>query len=325
MTRFWVGNGNRKSELISYTSFLMRIDIDLRRLRFFVEVVRQGGFSHAAKVVFATQSTVSKAVKQLEGDLGVQLLDRSGHRSELTDAGKRVYDRGLRLLAAGEDLTTELDDLRGLKHGSLRIGFPRMGSSGLFGAAFASFRRSHPGIEVELAVHEGSKLEALLRSGELDLAALVHPLAPGFAWQDVRSDPLVVLLPRDHPLAARQTVRLDRLAQCPFILFEEGMALNDVILDACRKKGFVPNVAVHTGQIDFIFELVAAGVGIGFLPRVLPERRPHRMVRAVLLESPRCYWRLALAWRQGGYLSHAARAWLEHVKRDTASAKKAAG
>jgi DNA-binding transcriptional LysR family regulator len=66
----------------------MRIDIDLRRLRLFVEVVRQGGFSRAAQAAFATQPTVSKAVKQLEDELGVPLLDRSGRRSELTTAGK---------------------------------------------------------------------------------------------------------------------------------------------------------------------------------------------------------------------------------------------
>ena len=68
----------------------MRIDIDLRRLRLFVEVVRQGGFSRAAKVVFATQPTVSKAVKQLEHELGAVLLERLGHRSALTAAGEIV-------------------------------------------------------------------------------------------------------------------------------------------------------------------------------------------------------------------------------------------
>lgn len=95
----------------------MGIDLDLRRLRFFVEVVRQGGFSPATKVVFATQSAVSKAVRQLEDELGLPLLNRIGHRTELTEAGKVVYRRGPDLLARAGDLTVELAALRGLEQG----------------------------------------------------------------------------------------------------------------------------------------------------------------------------------------------------------------
>src|SRR5271154_1522369 len=103
--------------------------MEIRTLRAFVEVVRQGGFSQAAKVVFATQSTVSKAVKQLEDELGVSLLDRIGHRSTLTSAGDVVYRGALKLLAERDNLLAELDDLRGLKRGTLRLGFPQVGSS----------------------------------------------------------------------------------------------------------------------------------------------------------------------------------------------------
>jgi DNA-binding transcriptional LysR family regulator len=78
--------------------------MDFRTIRTFVEVVRQGGFSQAAKVVFTTQSTVSKAVKQLETELGVALLDRRGHRSILTPEGDVVYRRALKILAEGDDL-----------------------------------------------------------------------------------------------------------------------------------------------------------------------------------------------------------------------------
>ena len=108
-------------------------------------MVRRGGFSQAAKVVFATQPTVSKAVKQLEDELGVPLLNRVGHRSELTAVGNIVYRRAVSLLSEGEDLIAELDELRGLKRGKLRLGFPRVGSSAVFAPMFASFRRRYPG------------------------------------------------------------------------------------------------------------------------------------------------------------------------------------
>ena len=291
----------------------MRIDLDLRKLRVFVEVVRQGGFSQAAKVVFSTQPTVSKVVKQLEDEFGVRLLNRIGHRSELTTAGEIVYRRALSLLTQGEDLIAELDELRGLKRGKLRVGFPRAGSSALFAPLFVSFRKRYPGIDVEIVVHDKDLAERL-RAGELDLALLAHPIAQDFDAQDVRTEPLVVLLPPDHELADRKAISLERLATFPFILFEEGFALNDVILDACRAKGITPKIAARSSQVDFIVELVAAGVGIAFLPRVISEKHAHRSVRRALLDDPKSKWRIALAWRRGGYLSHAAHAWLAHTR-----------
>jgi DNA-binding transcriptional LysR family regulator len=288
----------------------MGIDLDLRRLRFFVEVVRQGGFSPAAKVVFATQSAVSKAVKQLEDELGLPLLNRIGHRTELTEAGKVVYRRALGLLAQAGDLTVELAALRGLEHGRLLLGFARAGSSAPLAALFAEFRRRYPNIEVQMSVHGPGRLEELLNQGELDLAALLQPVPPGLAFQEMRNEPLVALLPRGHALAERKSLKLARLAHLPFILFEEGFALNEMILEVCAEKGIAPQVAARSGQVDFILELVAAGMGVAFLPQLFVQRRPHRSVCAVPLDEPKCNWRLVMAWRESGYLSHAAQAWL---------------
>src|SRR5260221_4716116 len=282
----------------------MRIDLSLRRLKMFVEVVRQGGFSRAAEASFASQPTVSKAVRQLERELGAPLLHRIGQRAELTAAGEIVYRRALGLLAESENLVAELDDLRGLKRGRLRLGFARMGTSALFAPQLTSFRRRYPGVEVDLSVHNRKGLEEALRAGEVDLAGLVHPIAREFEWQDVSSDSLVALLPREHRFAGRNTVRVAKLAASPFILGEEGGALAELILGACREAEVTPKISARSSQVDFIFELVAAGVGIGFVPRAVTEQRPHRSVRAVRLDEPKCTWRVALAWRRGGDPSH---------------------
>jgi len=118
--------------------------MDFRTLRAFVEVVRQGGFSQAAKTVFATQSTVSKAVKQLEEEIGAPLLERMGHRTRLTDLGEVVYSRAVRLLADRSDLLAELDELRGLKRGRLRLGLPPVASSSIFAPLLVRYRRPLP-------------------------------------------------------------------------------------------------------------------------------------------------------------------------------------
>jgi len=288
--------------------------MELRTLRAFVEVVRQGGFSAAAKTLFATQSAVSKAVKQLEEEIGVPLLDRIGHRSSMTAAGEAVYRRALRMLAERDDLLGEIAEIRGLQRGVLRLGLPPIGAATLFAPIFAAYRRRYPGVEIRLVEHGSDRLEDVLRAGEIELAASLLPVPEEFDWQAVQREPLVALLPPGHVLA-QGTVSLDALREEPFILFESGFALNRIILDACRGLGFEPVVAVRSSQIDFIMELAGAGMGVAFLPALISQQRPQAKVVRVPLVGPAIDWDMAIIWRRGAYLSHAAKAWLEVARR----------
>ncbi|MGO1344268.1 LysR family transcriptional regulator [Chromohalobacter japonicus] len=288
--------------------------MEFRPLRAFVEVVRQGGFSQAAKTVFATQSTVSKAVKQLEEEIGLPLLDRIGHRSVLTAAGEVVYRRGVKLLAGRDDLLTELDEIRGLKRGALRLGLPPVGSSTLFAPLFAVYSQRYPGIEVRLVEHGSAQLQESLRAGEIDFAGALLPTSEEFDWQMVRREPLVALLPSNHRLVGKRSISLADLKKTPFILFESGFALHRVILDASRRAGFEPNVVAQSSQIDFMIELVGAGLGAAFLPRMIATQRRNAVVRHVLLDEPGTEWIMAMVWRRDAYLSGAAKAWLELVR-----------
>jgi DNA-binding transcriptional LysR family regulator len=292
----------------------MGIALDSRRLRMFVEVVRQGGFSRAAQTLFATQPTVSKAVSQLEAELGAQLLNRVGRRIDLTAAGELVYRRAVPLLAQSDDLVAELAELRGLKSGVLRIGFPRLGASALFARMFALFRRRYPAVEVNVAVHSGQKMRELLRAGEIDVGVLGYPIEPEFERQDVRTEPFMVLLPREHPLASRRSITVSRLAGIPVIFPDEDSVLNQTLLAAYHRAGITPKVATRCHQSELMFELVAAGQGIAFLPRVLVQPHQHRGVRCVTLRDPGCDWRISFSWRRGSHLSAAAQAWLAHAR-----------
>ena len=284
--------------------------MELRNLRALVEVVRQGGFSRAARTLFSTQSTVSKAVRQLEEELGEALLERLGNGVRLTGAGEIVYARAVAMLAESEHLVAELADLRGLISGRLRLGLPIFGSARLFAPLFAEYRSRHPGVEIELMEQGSARLEAALLAGEVELAVSLLPVPDAFDWQLVRDDPLMAVLWADHPLRGRTSVRLAELAASPLILFEQGFVLNARIEAACRARGFAPNAAARSGQVDFIIALVAAGLGVALLPRILTEGRPLAPLRTALVDETDLRWRAALVWRKGARLSPAARAWL---------------
>lgn len=288
--------------------------MNLRRLRVFVEVVRQGGFSQAAEVVSLTQSSVSKAVRTLEDELGTPLLNRIGHKSELTAAGEIAFRRALVLLAERNDLIAEINELRDLKGGTLRIGLPPVGCGVLFAQMFATYRSRYPRVNIELIEHGSKKLRECLEAGEVDLAALLIPIDETFAYQQVRNEPLVAVLPGAHSLSRRKRINFSDLADSPFILFEEGFALNALIMAACDRRAIVPRVTARSGQIDFIADLVAAGLGVAFLPRMLAQKHKHAGIALVPLDEPDTDWNIALAWRAGAHLPPAAIAWLELAK-----------
>ena len=288
--------------------------MNLRTLRVFVEVVRQGGFSQAAEVVSLTQSSVSKAIRTLEDELGTPLLNRIGHKSELTAAGEIAFRRALVLLAERNDLIAEINDLRDLKGGTLRIGLPPVGCGVLFAQMFATYRSRYPRVNIELIEHGSKKLRECLEAGEVDLAALLIPIDETFAYQQVRNEPLVAVLPGAHSLSRRKRINFSDLADSPFILFEEGFALNALIMAACDRRAIVPRVTARSGQIDFIADLVAAGLGVAFLPRMLAQKHKHAGIALVPLDEPDTDWNIALAWRAGAHLPPAAIAWLELAK-----------
>ncbi|APF02093.1 TPA: LysR family transcriptional regulator [Legionella pneumophila] len=288
--------------------------MEFKLLQTFIEVVRQGSFSKAAENLFATQSTVSKAIKQLEEELGFTLIERFKKRNIPTAAGEIVYQRGTKLLADRDDLLKELDEIRGLKQGRLRLGISPVGSSTLFAPLFVLYRQRYPGIEVELVEHGSDKLAECLRAGDIDFAGALLPISEEFDYQLVRSEPLVALLASKHPLATQHSISLPELKEIPFILFGSGFALHRIVLDACRQAGFEPKVVAQSSQIDFMLELVAAGLGVAFLPQMIATQRPVTQIRSLLLKGSEFQWNMAMTWRRNSYLSEAAKAWLSLVR-----------
>jgi DNA-binding transcriptional LysR family regulator len=291
--------------------------MDLRELKVFVEVVKQGGFSAATKVLFASQSTVSKAIKQLEDEVGVQLFDRLGRKVKLTVAGDLVYRHAIAMLSARENLQNDLADLNGLRRGRIRLGLSRLGSANLFTNLVVQFRKRYPGIEVELVERGVLSLQQALREGSLDLAVCRLPVPEDLDWMLIHDEPLLALISHEHPLANASAIDLDQLADTPFILFEQGFALNSQIMSACQIHGFSPRVAAYSGQSELIQALVAANVGVAFLPRnICPAAHPF--IRCLPIREPEFRWRRTLAWKRECPLPPAARTFLDMVKADVA-------
>jgi DNA-binding transcriptional LysR family regulator len=290
--------------------------MELRALRYFVEVVRQQSFTVAAERLFVTQPTISKMVKALEEEIGAPLLLRDGRQMVLTEEGRIVFQRGQEVLAAHAQLQAELDDIDTLGRGQLTIGTPTMGGS-LFTPAIAEFKRRYPKIELKLFEQGSLGIEAALMTGELELGGLLLPVdADLFDVLPISRHPLWLVARRGSRWDGAQQVRLADLAAEPFVFYGESLALNDVVTRACRDAGFTPTIVARSGHWDFMAALVHAGLGIALLPALYCRRLDTAQFTLRPVFEPEISWEMAVGWRRNGYLSHAARAWLD-VARET--------
>lgn len=285
--------------------------MDIRTLRYFVEVVRQQSFTRAAEKLFVTQPTISKMLKNLEDELNCTLLIRDGRRLLLTDTGQVVFERGLAILAEFRQLEAELSDINHLNRGVLRLGIPPMVGM-LMAGPISLFRQRYPGVELEVSEFGGLTVQQAVMNGDLDVAMTALPVEEesGLATLPLFSHPLCVLVPRSGQWTTCESISPEALAEHPLLIYNEDFALSRQLLELFSQHNVKPRIAVRSGQWDFLAAMVQAGVGIAILPEPICQRLDKQTLRWIPLESD-LRWQLGMIWREGVYLSHSAQAWLK--------------
>lgn len=286
--------------------------MDVRALRYFVETVRHASFTQAAKVLFVTQSTVSKMIRQLEEEAGTPLLIRDGHTARPTDTGRIMYQRGLQVLETMRQLSEELRQTADLRRGALEVGIPPMINL-LFTPVVKRFRELHPGIHLTLREGTGQAVEGLVASGELEVGATILPIAPdgGLAAQRFGSYPIWVIGPPDAPWAGKTSLPLSALRDARLLIPTDDFAITRRLRQAFAEAGLQPGIAAQSAHWDFLVAMASAGLGVALLPEPLMLRMKTRGLSTAKLAKSGMQWEVGHIWPQSGYLSYAARAWLE--------------
>lgn len=285
--------------------------MDLRSLRYFVETVKLNSFTLAAESLHVTQSTISKMVRQLEDEVGAQLLVRDGRKLSLTDTGQVVYARGEDMLATMRQLNLELRDIQAARAGSLTVGVPPMINL-LFTPVLKAFRQRHPDIVLTLHEGTGQDIERQVAAGELEIGMTVLPADPALALETVpiASYPIWALAAAGTFARQRTSLPVKALAKLPLVLLKDDFAMTRNLRAAFRGAGFEPQVAAQSGQWDWLVAMASAGMGVALVPEPFIHRLAIGKLDALPLVEPRLQWQVAHAWN-GRYLSHAARAWLD--------------
>ncbi len=288
--------------------------MDIRTLRYFVEVVRQQSFTRAAEKMFVTQPTISKMLRNLEDELGCTLLLREGRRLVLTDTGRAVFERGVAILGEFRQLKNELADINNLNKGVLRLGIPPMVGM-MMAEPIAEYRRQYPGIELKIAEFGGLKVQQAVMNSELDLAMTALTSEPDDNLETLAfsSHSMCVLAPRSGPWLSRNGVALEELEDWPLLVYNEDFSLSRQMTQLFAEHHISPRIAVRSGQWDFLAAMVQANVGIAILPEPICQRLDKTNLVWLPLHSP-LRWQLGMIWRRDSYLSQSARAWIRCCK-----------
>ncbi|MDQ0861915.1 LysR family transcriptional regulator [Bacillus sp. V2I10] len=288
--------------------------MDIKHLQYFIEVSNFNSFSRAAEHLFITQPTISKMIKNLETELGVELFDRSRKKLALTDAGQIILEQAKLIDKAFNNLETELDNLTGLKKGHIRIGLPPIFDAHFFLKIVSSFHEKYPGITFQLVEDGSKKIEEDVGNNLLDVGIIVLPTKNDiFNHFSFMEEDLKLILHPSHPLAEREEVQLAELANESFILFNKDFVLNDRIILSCNSVGFNPHIISESSQQSFIEEMVAYKLGISLLPESICDNL-NTHVKSVKVVNPSISWNLAIIWGKNQYFSYAAKEWLQFTK-----------
>ncbi|HHR0960049.1 TPA: LysR substrate-binding domain-containing protein [Klebsiella oxytoca] len=246
------------------------MNIELRHLRYFIAVAEELHFGHAAARLNISQPPLSQQIQILEQQIGARLFARTNRSVSLTDAGKQFLADSRQILSQVEDAAARAARLHHGETGELRIGFT---SSAPFIKAvsdtLSTFRHRYPDVHIQTRETNTREQIVPLNEGALDLGLMRNTQLPEtLVWERVLREPLLAMVPRDHPLASQLGVSLRELAREPFVFFDPhvGTGLYDDILGLMRRYDLTPVITQEVGEAMTIIGLVAAGLGVSILP-----------------------------------------------------------
>ncbi|MDO8292999.1 MAG: HTH-type transcriptional regulator CysB [Gallionella sp.] len=267
--------------------------MNLQQLRYVNEIVRRGlKISDAADALYTSQPNISKQIKQLEQELGIDIFVRNGKRVvAITEPGQAILDIARRMLHDAENLRQVGQEFHTQDSGHLTIATTHTQARYILPPVVKQFIRRYP--KVKLGLHQGNptQIAEQVLNGEADVAIATESLSlyddlvtlPCYEWHHC------VVVPPKHPLLEEKKLTLAKIAQYPIVTYDFAFSGRGKINEAFEKAHIEPNIALTAIDADVIKTYVELGLGIGILAEIafVPERDRHlRMIDAKHLFKP---------------------------------------
>lgn len=292
--------------------------MELRQLQYALQIAIDKNFSRAAEKLHIAQPSLSQQLSKLEKEIGVLLFQRTTNSVEATYAGTLFVEKAQKILDMVEQLKKEMEDISQMRKGRLVVGSLPITGAHVLPLVLPAFQARYPEIDIVLVEETTANLEQLTASGQADISLLSLPLIDeALDYEAVIEEEIVLSVPGTHPLAQysaggrTKMVDITELRDEPFITLKKGQGFRQITLDLCQQAGFTPNIVFESSNIETVQSLVAAGMGIAFVPLMVSRGRWSEFAPAYLPLSIRPTRTLVIAYRKGRYLSKAVAAFME--------------
>jgi LysR family transcriptional regulator, hydrogen peroxide-inducible genes activator len=272
--------------------------VTLRQLRYLDALARQGNFGRAAEECAISQPALSMQIRELEQQLGAELVSRRHGMTVLTEAGVEVARRAGPILSATRDLADSVRHGGPLLSKTLRLGVIPTLAPYVLPLLLPELQRTHPDLCLDLLETQTKTLVTELAQGTLDVLLLALPLEKTeFETVVLFSDPFLFAVPADDPLPERARVKPSDVNARRLLLLEEGHCLRDQALIYCGKHD-TAHTKLGTTSLATVLQMVASGYGVTLLPEVAVdvEVRDER-VKLLRFAEPQPQRQIGLAWR----------------------------
>ncbi len=233
----------------------------------FLKVVEVGSFTKAAELLGYTQPALSQMIASLEKELSVKLLCRSRYGVTLTSEGDRLYPSIQSTVLQYEAMRRQADEICSLESGLIRIGTVSSVSCHWLPKIIRSFWQKHPNIQIVLHQGDYTSICEWVRTGEVDFGFVNPNAVKGLETTVIKSGDFCAVLPKNHPLAKKQSLVLGDFADEPFLLLEEGAYSEP--LEAFRAASIEPNIKLCAHDDYSILSMVEQGLGISILTELV--------------------------------------------------------
>jgi LysR family transcriptional regulator, hca operon transcriptional activator len=264
--------------------------MELRHLRYFITVAEELNFSKAALKLYTAQPSLSQQIKDLEEDVGVKLLHRTKRKVELTEEGAVFLEQARLTLAQADKAVAMARQVSQAKQQMLRIGFVPVAEMKIFPYVLPNLRVQNPDLKIELLSMNNTEQMKLLKKGDLDVTFTRH----NFNSDEVESlfvlrEPLVFILPKDHPLAKYERIPVKALNGIDFIIpsSEQSHTLHHAIQNFAKDNGIEFNIVQTADNILFNINSIGMGLGCTILPGyITPLSMDNSVIRPLSVELP---------------------------------------
>jgi DNA-binding transcriptional LysR family regulator len=274
--------------------------MELRHLRYVVTLAETLHFGRAAERLHLSQPPLSHQIRQLEDELQVKLFSRTKRQVQLTEAGRMFVQEARVILAQAAHASNLASRMNRGEVGQLTVGVAGPADAPIFVAILREFAARYPKVRIVLRNLSSLDQTQAINEGRLHVGFVALPIDDaGLATETVLRQPIMIALPPDHRLAARDRVPLQALADEPHIMFARNNAPRffDAVLAACREAGFSMNIAHEVDNLYTACALVAAGLGVCFVPTGVQDGRSNSMVLRPVVPALHIDMEIALAYK----------------------------